>query len=195
MPKNVEFYYDFGSPTSYLAYKRLPKLCKKHNAELVLKPVLLGGIFKATNNVPPGAVPAKGRYMLNDMARFARRYDIKMRFNPNFPLNTLTLMRCAFAAITMNKIDEYNQAVFNAVWVAEKNMGELDILKTTLDDANLPTEELLERAQTEMVKTALKDATAAAVERGVFGCPTLFVGDEMFFGQDRMEFVAEALSQ
>ena len=140
MPKNVEFYYDFGSPTSYLAYKRLPELCKKHNAELVLKPVLLGGIFKATNNVPPGAVPAKGRYMLNDMARFARRHDIKMRFNPNFPLNTLTLMRCAFAAITMNKIDEYNQVVFNAVWVAEKNMGDLDILKATLDDANLPTE-------------------------------------------------------
>ncbi len=158
------------------------------------KPVLLGAIFKATGNATPAAIPAKGRYMMTDMARFARRKKIPMRFNPHFPLNTLTLMRGAFAAITLDKLDEYNTAVFDAVWAREKNMGEPDVIQTVLDEAGLRGEELLERAETEMVKTALKDATATAIERGLFGCPTLIVGNEMFFGQDRMDFVEAALT-
>ena len=190
--KTLEFYYD--SPTSYLAFKQLPALCKKHSAEIAYKPVLLGAIFKATGNATPAAIPAKGRYMMTDMARFAQRHKIKMRFNPHFPINTLTIMRGAFAAITMDKLEAYNTAVFDAMWVAEKNMAEPGVIQSVLDESGLPGEELLERAQTEMVKTALKNATTTAIERGLFGCPTLFVGDEMFFGQDRMDFVAQALA-
>lgn len=194
MQKTVEFYYDFGSPTSYLAFRQLPALCEKHGAQIDYKPVLLGGIFKATGNNTPVAVPAKGRYMLTDMQRFAERHNVKMRMNPHFPINTLGVMRGAFAAMTMDKLAPYNSAVFDAIWTAEKNMGDPEVIRAVLDDAGLPGEELLERAQTDMVKTALKDATAAAVDRGLFGCPTLFVGDQMFFGQDRMDFVAQALS-
>lgn len=194
MSKSVEFYYDYGSPTSYLAFKQLPALCQKHGAELDYKPVLLGGIFKATGNTSPMTVGAKGHYMMSDMARFAQRENIKMRFNPHFPINTLNLMRGAFAAVTMNKLEAYNIAVFDAIWVAEKNMGAPDVVATVLNNAGLPADELMQQSQTEMVKTALKDATATAVKRGLFGCPTMFVGEDMFFGQDRLDFVTQALS-
>lgn len=193
MSNVVEFYYDYGSPTSYLAFKRLPAVCEKHTAQIEYKPVLLGAIFKATGNATPAAIPAKGRYMLTDIARFAQRHNIKMRFNPHFIINTLALMRGAYAAITMNKLEQYNTAVFDAMWVQEKNMGESAIVQAALDEAGLPGEELMQRAQTETVKNALKNATAAAIDRGLFGCPTLFVGEEMFFGQDRLDFVADAL--
>lgn len=195
MSKIVDFYYDYGSPTSYLAFKQLPALCRKYDAELNYKPVLLGGIFKLTGNASPMTVDAKGRYMMADMARFAQRQNVEMHFNPHFPINTLGLMRGAFVAIALNKLEAYNTAVFDAFWAAQKNMGSLDVVAAVLNEANLPADELMQRAQTEIVKTALKDATATAVERGLFGCPTMFVGNDMFFGQDRLDFMAQALAK
>lgn len=193
MPRSVDFYYDYGSPASYLAYRRLPQLCAAHDAELVYRPVLLGAIFKATGNDTPAVIPAKARYMQRDLARCAARHDIPMRFNPHFLINTLTAMRGAFAADEIGVLEGYNQALFTATWVDEKDTGDAAVLCAVIDEANLPGQQILDRAGSDAIKARLREATDAAVDRGLFGCPTLFVGDEMFFGQDRLEFVAEAL--
>lgn len=161
MSKSVEFYFDFGSPTSYLAYTQLPGICAETGAELVYRPVLLGGVFQATGNASPIAVPAKGRYTLIDMTRFARRYGVPMKMNPHFPINTLTLMRAA-TGIQLRQPERF--------------------------------EALLALTAEQEVKDALKANTEAAIKRGMFGAPTFFVGNEMFFGQDRLDFVREALA-
>ena len=116
MKKTLEFYFDFGSPTAYLAHKRLQQLCDKYPLEVEYKPMLLGGVFKATGNNSPVAIPAKGQYMmLHDLPRFARRYGVAMNPNPFFPINTLNLMRTAIAAEQLNCADTFNEVVYDAV--------------------------------------------------------------------------------
>lgn len=196
MSKSVEFYFDFGSPTSYLAYTQLPGICAAAGAELVYRPVLLGGVFQATGNASPIAVPAKGRYTLIDMQRFARRYGVPLKMNPHFPINTLLLMRAA-TGVQLRQPERFEAllaCVFKGMWVDALNLSDAAVLGPLLAEAGFDPQALLALAAEQEVKDALKANTEAAIKRGMFGAPTLFVGDEMFFGQDRLDFVREALA-
>ena len=194
MSKTLEFYFDFGSPTTYLAHKRLQQLTAQYDLSVDYIPVLLGGIFKATGNTTPAALPAKGMYMMGaDLPRFARRYNVPLNPNPFFPINTLNLMRAAIAAQRLGCFESYVDAVFDAVWVAGLNMGEADVVGQVLADNDLDAAALLSLSQDPEVKAQLISNTEAAVERGAFGAPTMFMDGEMFFGQDRLDFVEEAL--
>ncbi len=194
MSKTVEFIFDVGSPTAYLAWTQLEAMCDRTGAELQLTPVLLGGIFKATGNNPPGAVPAKGMYMMRDLARYAQRYQVSLNMNPHFPVNTLMPMRIVTAAIGTPEQDAVVKALYDAMWKSPCKLSETEELTRVLSEAGLDAEHWLSRAADESVKDTLKANTEAAVKRGVFGAPTLFVGNEMFFGQDRLDFVEEALA-
>ena len=195
MTKTVEFFYDFGSPTVYLAATQLPDIAASVGATIDWRPMLLGGVFKSTGNQSPVVVPAKAAYMNNDLKRFAKRYGVPFRFNPHFPINTLALMRGAVAyqddAVAAST---YRDAIFTAIWVEARNLNEPDVIGQVLSDAGLDPAELMNRIGQQTVKDQLIANTEEAVNRGVFGAPTFFVGEQMFFGQDRLDFVAEALS-
>lgn len=197
MSKTVEFFFDLGSPASYLAHTQLPALCRDCGAALVYRPMLLGGVFQATGNASPAMIPAKGRYMIRDLARYAERYGVPMRFNPHFPINTLTLMRLLVAVQLHQpeRLDDALQALFQATWVDGVNMGDPVRVAEVLAAAGLDAAALQQQIGEPAVKEALKATTEEAVRRGVFGAPTCFVGDDMYFGQDRLEFVREALSR
>ena len=196
MTTSIEFFFDVGSPTAFLAHERLQQLAQQYDLALTLKPILLGGVFKATGNASPVAVPAKGAYMAGvDLPRFVKRYGVELRFNPFFPINTLTLMRAAIAAREQGCLPAYTDAVFKAIWQQEKNMGEIEVVQAVLSEAGLDTDALLAATQDATIKQTLIDETASAVERGAFGVPTMFVGGEMYFGQDRLDFVEEQLAQ
>lgn len=195
--RTVEFFFDFGSPASYLAWTQLPAICRATGATLAYRPMLLGGVFQATGNVSPVTVPAKGRYMLADLTRFALRYGVPLRFNPHFPINTLTLMRGAVGLQMRDpaRFDAYVTTIFNAMWVDGLHMGDPGVVTEVLGRAGFDARALLELTADPAVKDALKSATEEAVRRGAFGAPTMFVGDQMFFGQDRLDFVSDALAR
>jgi len=194
MHKQLDFYFDFGSPTAYLAHCRLQQLTAQYDLTVNYRPMLLGGVFKATANTSPVTIPAKGAYMLQqDLPRFSRRYGVPLNFNPHFPINTLNLMRGALAAEQLGCLAPYIDAMFTAVWVDGKDMGDPETVAATLDDVGLDSEQLLVLSQQPDIKAALVAATEAAVERGCFGAPTLFMDGEMYFGQDRLDFVEEML--
>jgi 2-hydroxychromene-2-carboxylate isomerase len=195
MSKSVEFFFDFGSPASYLAWTQLPRIASEAGAQIVWRPMLLGGVFKATGNQSPVMIPAKGRYMLQDLARFATRYGVAMSFNPNFPINTLILMRGAAGYLGSERFLPYVQAIFEALWVQQKNLGKPEVVAEVLSAAGFDPAEFEQLVNDEAVKERLKANTEEAVKRGAFGAPTFFVGSEMHFGQDRLDFVAEALAR
>ena len=195
MSQAVEFFFDVGSPTAYLAWTQLPALCAKAGARLIYRPMLLGGVFQATGNASPAAVPAKGRYMNADMARHAKAYGVPLAMNPHFPINTLTLMRGA-AGVQLRlpaRFDDYLRGVFKAMWVDGLNMNDPAVAAKALMAAGFDLAEVMALTADAEVKAVLRATTEEAVARGVFGAPTMFVGDAMFFGQDRLEFVRAAL--
>ena len=195
MTKTVEFFYDFGSPTVYLAATQLPSIAGSVGATIDWRPMLLGGVFKSTGNQSPVVVAAKAAYMNDDLERFAKRYGVPFRFNPHFPINTLALMRGAVAYQDDVVVSStYRDAIFMAIWVEARNLNEPDVIGQVLSDAGLDPAELMNRIGQQTVKDQLIANTEEAVNRGVFGAPTFFVGEQMFFGQDRLDFVAEALS-
>ena len=194
MSKSVEFFFDFGSPTVYLAATQLPKIAERHGATVLWRPFLLGGVFKATGNVSPAMVPAKARYMGDDLERFAQRYEVPFLFNPFFPVNTLALMRGAVAYQQQGRLDQYSEAIFSAMWVTGKDMNEPTIIAEVLGAIGISAEDFLIAIAAQDVKETLKSNTEEAVKRGAFGAPTFFVGDEMFFGQDRLDFVEATLA-
>ena len=195
MRKTVEFFFDFGSPTSYLAWTQLPRLAADAGAQLAWRPMLLGGVFKATGNASPAMVPAKGRWMNQDMARWAKRYGVPLAMNPYFPINTLTLMRGATGLQLRQpaQFERYVETVYRAMWEAPCNMGDPAVLAQVLQRDGFDADGLLALAGDPEVKARLVATTEEAVARGVFGAPTMFVGEQMFFGQDRLDFVREAL--
>lgn len=196
MNKTLEFFFDLGSPTTYLAYTQLPGICAETGSQLVYQPILLGGIFKATGNASPITIAAKGRYMLQDLARYAKRYGVPLKFNPHFPINTLTLMR-AVTGIQLRQPErfiDFIDCLFRALWVDGRNLGDPAVVAAVLAEHGFDPAQVLELAQDEAVKNALKHKTEEAIARGVFGAPSLFVGQQLFFGQDRLDFVREALS-
>jgi 2-hydroxychromene-2-carboxylate isomerase len=191
----VEYFFDVGSPTSYLAWTRLPQIAAETGATIAWRPMLLGGVFKATGNASPVTVPAKGRWMGDDIKRWADRYGVPFRFNPHFPINTLTLMRGA-AGLQLRRpqdFDRYLEVVERAMWVEQKNLGDPTVLGATLADAGIDGAAFTTLVGDPEVKARLIATTEEAVARGVFGAPTFFVGEAMFFGQDRLDFVREAL--
>jgi 2-hydroxychromene-2-carboxylate isomerase len=195
MSKRVEFFFDVGSPASYLAWTQLPSLCAKAGAELVYRPMLLGGVFQATGNVAPGSVAAKGRYLNDDLGRFAKRYGVPLVINPFFPIITLMLMRGA-AGVQMRmpeRFDDYLRGVFKALWIEPVDLNDPALTAKALNNAGFDPAEIMGLVNDAEVKAKLRATTEEAVARGVFGAPTMFVGDEMCFGQDRLDFVGEAL--
>ena len=196
MQKTAEFFFDVGSPAAYLAWTQLPKLCANAGAQLVYRPMLLGGVFQATGNASPMTVPAKGSYMSVDLGRFAQRYGVPFRINPHFPINTLTLMRAMVGMQSRhpNRFDAFLTAVYPALWATGANLNDPAVTAATLVEADFDPAEVFALVNDAGIKAALKANTEEAVKRGVFGAPTVFVGDAMFFGQDRLEFVKEALA-
>ena len=196
MSKTIEFFFDFGSPTTYLANTQLPKLAKDCGAQLAYRPMLLGGVFKATGNASPVTVPAKGRWMGVDMQRWAERYGVPFAFNPHFPINTLPLMRgaCGIQKRHPEALARYIDAVFEAMWVQPCNMGDPQVLAQVLGAAGFEAQEFMDLIADPQVKAQLISNTDEAVARGVFGAPSMFVGDHLFFGQDRLDFVRQALA-
>ncbi len=194
MTKTVEFYYDYGSPASYLAWTQLPKICTDHNAELIRRPILLGGVFKATGNQSPVMVEKKGTWMFGDLARHAEHYGVPFVMNPFFIINTLPLMRGAMWAREAGRLAEYDQVMFEAIWVNEKDMNDVAVIGEVLTQGGFDAAELVAAVQDANIKGQLIEATEEAVSRGLFGVPTMFVGDVMHFGQDRLEWVARDLA-
>ncbi|MFI4928236.1 MAG: 2-hydroxychromene-2-carboxylate isomerase [Burkholderiales bacterium] len=195
MSKAVEFYFDVGSPAAYLAWTQLPQIAREAGAEIEYRPFLLGGVFQATGNRSPMEVPAKGQYMQDDLQRFARRYGVPFAHNPHFPINTLTLMRGAIGLQMREppRMVPYVDAVYRAIWVEGKNMNDPAVVGEVLHQAGFQPEQLLALASDPAVKDHLKSETQEAVARGVFGAPTFFVGQDMFWGQDRLDFLKESL--
>ncbi len=196
MTKAVEFFFDVGSPSSYLAATQLPTICAKADAELVYRPMLLGGVFQATGNASPMEVPAKGRYVFDDLMRHAKGYGVVLKINPFFPINTLLLMRAA-TALQLRQPDrfvDYLDAVHRAIWIDSRDMNDGSVVAAVLQRIGLDPASVMAAVTDPHVKTTLKETTEEAVARGVFGAPTMFVGTQMFFGQDRLDFVADALA-
>ena len=193
--KAIDFYFDFGSPTAYLAYTQLPKIAANANAALNYKPVLLGGIFQSAQNASPMMIPAKGAYMMQDLQRYAKRYQVPLNFNPNFPINTLKLMRLTTGVQQHfpELFEQFLAVVFKAFWVDAQNMGDDAVIRQVLQANQLDADAILALADQPDVKELLKQNTQQANARGLFGVPTMFVGNEMFWGQDRLDFVVEAL--
>lgn len=194
--KQVEFFFDVGSPYSYLAYHQLPKIAQAKGAEIVWRPMLLGGVFQATGNSSPATVPAKGQYSNIDLERWAKHFGVPIRQNPHFPINTLQLMRGAVGMQLRSDAEfhRYLAAIFSAMFEHPRNLGDLQELAAVLEAAGISPALMLELVQDDRVKQTLRKTTEEAVARGVFGAPTFFVGDAMFWGQDRLHFVEAALS-
>lgn len=200
MTKTVDFIFDFASPNGYLAYKTLPPILKRTGATLNVIPCLLGGIFKATGNKPPmvafGDVKGKLEYDRLEMARFIKKHGLThFKFNPHFPVNTLILMRGAVAAEMKGQLTPYIEAGLKAMWEGGLKMDDPEIFAKTMTAAGLDGANLLERTQDPGVKAKLAANTDAAVARGAFGVPTFYVGDEMFFGKDRLAQLEEQLAR
>ena len=195
MTKTVEFLFDVGSPYTYLAYHQLPKIAQAHGAAIVWTPVLLGGIFQATGNKSPVEVPAKGAHALVDLQRWAKAYGVSMQMNPDFPINTLPLMRGAMAMQMRSEIDfhRYLRAVFSAMFEKPRNLQVPEQMGAVLAEAGFDPVEFMALINDPAVKERLKANTVSAVARGVFGAPSFFVGAELYWGQDRLQFVADAL--
>lgn len=193
--KTFEFWFDFGSPAAYLAFTQIPRIEAETGAQAIYCPMLLGGVFQATGNHSPATIPAKGKYIFDDFKRFAKRYDVPFNNNPHFPINTLLLMRGAAGMQQQHpeQFSAYCKAVFQAIWVDALNMNDPAIVGAALHKAAFDPQQLMALANDPATKDALKTTTTEAVSRGAFGAPTFFVDGQMFWGQDRLDFVKEAL--
>ena len=198
MSGKVEFLFDFASPNAYLSYHVLREVAERQRVEFVLTPVLLGGLFKLTNNQAPmlafGEVKGKLEYDMLETQRFIDAHGLnKFVFNPHFPINTITLMRGFIAAQEMGVVEQYVEANLSAMWEQGLNMGDPEVAAGVWQSAGLDAAGLAEAIQTQPVKDALLQNTQQAADRGAFGVPTFFVGDEMFFGKERIIQIEQML--
>jgi 2-hydroxychromene-2-carboxylate isomerase len=197
--KSFDFCFDFAGPNGYLVHKILPEFCDRTGAVTNYVPVLLGGLMKATGNRPPWAVyadvPTKLAYDRLEFERFIAANGLtKFKMNPHFPVNTLFIMRVMIAASQRSVAGPYREAMFGAMWEDGLNLADRAVVYGVIDRAGLDADDLLALADTDSVKDQLTANTQNAVARGAFGIPTFFVGDDMFFGKERLEQVAGALA-
>jgi 2-hydroxychromene-2-carboxylate isomerase len=194
---DFKFIFDFGSPKSYLVYKLVPGIEERTKVKAEYVPVLLGGIFKSINNVSPiesfKTVPSKGAYDNLDTSRFVKKHKLEFKPNSNFPINTLNLMRGAVYAKENGFFEKYVEVVFKSMWVDNKKMDELDIIKEVLDENQLPTKEIFEGTQDQNIKNKLVENTSNAVKKGIFGAPSFLVDDELFFGKETLQDVEDLI--
>jgi len=198
MTPKVEFHFDFGSPNAYFVHKLIPAVEKRTGATFVYVPILLGGVFKLTNNQAPmvqfKGIKNKLEYQRLETARFVAKHKLaQFRMNPHFPVNTVQIMRGAAAAQMDGGLAAYVDAVFHHMWEAPKKMDDPAVIRTALDQSGLEGDRMLARIQDQEVKDALLKNTEASVARGTFGAPTFFVGEEVFFGKDRLRDVEEEI--
>jgi 2-hydroxychromene-2-carboxylate isomerase len=189
--RKLEFFYDYVSAYSYLVNSQVEKI---EGAQVHYRPMLLGAVMQASGNRPPGSVAAKRAYLGKDLARWADLYDIPFRSNSVFPQNTLSALRLAIAAQRRGVFHNVHQELFDSMFVHDRNLDDREVLANILTGAGLSADELISDISDPSIKDELKDNTEEAVRRGVFGAPTFFVGDQMFFGNDRLDFIREALA-
>ena len=195
---NVEFHFDFGSPNAYLSHLVIPEIEKRTGVKFQYVPVLLGGVFKMTNNRSPAeslrGIKNKPEYERLEMQRFIRRHGIT-RFTPNpfFPVNTLTIMRGAIAAETLGAFARYVDAMYRHMWAEPKKLDDPEVLRTALEESGFDSKQFFELVQRQDIKDRLLENTQNSVARGTFGSPTLYVGNEIFFGKDLLRDVEEEI--
>jgi 2-hydroxychromene-2-carboxylate isomerase len=197
MPK-LEFLFDFGSPNAYLSHLVIPEIEKRRSVKFDYVPILLGGVFKLTNNRSPAetnvGIRNKPEYQQLETERFIRQHGItRFRMNPHFPVNTLMIMRGAVAARKLGVFERYVDEVYRHMWAEPKKLDDPAVLRAALLESNLPADRLFELVQTQEVKDELLAETQRAVERGTFGSPTFFVDGEIYFGKDKLRDVEEAI--
>jgi 2-hydroxychromene-2-carboxylate isomerase len=197
-PLKVEFQFDFGSPNAYLAELVMPAIEKRTGIKFDYVPVLLGGVYKATNNMSPAeslrGIRNKPEYQALETRRFIRRHNIaSFKPNPFFPVNTLTLMRGAVAAQFEGVFEPYFRAAYHHMWEEPKKMDDPEVFRSAFASSGIDIDRLVARSREDDVKKRLIENTTDAVERGAFGSPTFFVGSEMFFGKDQLRDVEESI--
>lgn len=194
----AELFWDVGSPYTHLAVTQVEGLRRRTGAQIELRPFLLGGVFKSAGNPAPASVPAKARYLIEDLRRWRDFYRVPMKLPPNevpFPLNTLLPMRAAVAARHLGAGDAYCHAVFHAYWGEGRDVSLPDTLAEVARSIGLDPARLLEAASGQAAKDELRAATDEAVRRGAFGAPAIFVGDDLYFGNDRLFMVEQRLME
>ena len=192
MTKTVTFCFDFGSPYSYLAYNYLSPI-KEAGAQIDLKPVLLGGIFKATGNQPPATVQKKGEYMFKDIQRWANKLDISFKMNPYFPILTVPHMRGAILAQKKDILEDYMRSMFDSMWLKGLNLNDQEILTQVASESGIDPNDFAEGISSDEIKDELRVNTQFAIDKGAFGVPTYFLENEMFWGIDSIKFLLESL--
>ncbi len=198
MTDTIEFFFDFSSPNAYFAAMQLPALAERHGARIVYKPFLLGGLFKSLSvNMTPGMTsPAKAANGVKDLERWSTKYGVPFRYPSRFPMNTVTALRVALAlSADGTDIRPFVERTYRAYWAEDRDISDAAVLSGILKELGLDADALLARTQDPAIKQALKDATAEAEQRGLFGAPTFIVRGELYFGKDRLEFVEDALAQ
>lgn len=193
MRKKVEFYYDFSSPYGYLASTKIEGICAKYEAELDWKPFLLGGVYKETGNRAPLEVPSKKTHMIQDVKDWANHYGVELNFPDLFPVNSVKSMRGALFAKEQGRIRDYTHKLFKLYWIRNEDISQDDVLRVALTELDMDYELFMNRINDQEIKDELRKETAEAVRRGAFGAPTIFLGDKMFWGNDRLLFVESYL--
>lgn len=190
--KTIELFYDFSSPYSYLAAAELPAVAARAGASFQLRPFVLAAVFKATGNDMPAKIPAKAKYMLKDLERWAKHIGVPFQFSSHFPANTIKAMRLALVSEEQGKGEAFTQAAFRAIWAEDRDLSSPEVLKALAAQVGLDPEASLAAIETQAIKDKLRANTDEAIARGAFGAPAIFVGDELFWGNDRLHFVEQA---
>ena len=190
--KQLDFYFDIGSPYSYLAATQIEAVAERIGAEVRWRPFLLGGVFKAVGNEMPARVASKARYMLQDLNRWAKHYDVPFQFSSRFPINSLKAQRALVAASRVAgpaSVGPFALALYRAYWVEDRDVADVDEVRRAAEAAGLPADEILAAAESQEVKDELRAITDEAVSRGAFGAPTICIGDDTYWGNDRLPLI------
>lgn len=191
--RTIEFFWDSASPYTYLASTQIDALAARHDAAVIWKPFLIGKAFEATGNRAPATIPAKGKYLFQDLRLWAKHYGVPFRFPEVFPVASLSSLRIA-CALPDEDAGTWAKAVMSAYWTREQDIGQPEVLRAVIADLGWNADALLARTQDPAVKDKLKANTGEAIARGVFGAPTFFIGKHMFWGNDRFPLMEEVLA-
>jgi len=199
MTREVEFYFDIVSPASYLAWTQLPKLADETGSKIVYRPFFLPGLFKLAGSSSPITVPAKGRWLMGDLARYAKHFGVPFRMNDQFPLNSLYVMRGLIAWQDKPEIVSLGDGFYKAMWVDNENINDPEVMARIVKDSGIDPKQWQAALGDGAIKRRVFEINEALEKRGAFGAPTFFVkkadgSDEMFWGQDRLDFVRQALA-